>query len=47
MMCYQVLLICGGHHTTVANLAKICLAGFQKIVPHAAMGRPSPIQIHS
>ena len=34
------------HRATVTNLAKICWARFQKIVPHAAMGCPSPIQIH-
>ena len=34
------------HHATVANLAKICPAGFQKIVPHAAMSHPSPIQTY-
>ena len=33
------------HTATVANSAKNCLARFQKQVPHAAMGRPSPIQI--
>ena len=34
------------HRATVTNLAKICWARFQKIVPHAAIGCPSPIQIH-
>ena len=36
----------GAHTATVANSAKNCLARFQKKVPHAAMGCPSPIQIH-
>jgi len=34
------------HIATIANLAKICLARLQKVVLHAVMSHPSPIQIH-
>ena len=36
-----------GHTATVANLAKICLARFQKIAPQAKLGHPSPIYMNN
>ena len=34
------------HTATVANLAKICLARFQKIAPQAKLGHPSSIYMN-